>query len=111
MNALYHGIKGMADADKRVYLEMNAGDTVLFHPLLIHGSGANRTKGYRKAISCHYASSDCRYIDVKGTLQEDLANEVIQIAKARFSGEDVQVDYALIWRIRAQLVRGQRRSL
>ncbi|CAF3979392.1 unnamed protein product, partial [Rotaria sp. Silwood1] len=24
------------------------GDTVLFHPLLIHGSGTNRTSGFRK---------------------------------------------------------------
>ncbi len=76
------------------YLSMEAGDTVFFHPLLIHGrygvltfvtafrlfpifcriflsvqplsdppldSGANTTKGFRKAISCHYASSDCQY--------------------------------------------------
>ena len=79
----------------RRYLSMEAGDTVFFHPLLIHGryclfafvaafhlfpiicriflstqllsdpprdSGANTTKGFRKAISCHYASSDCQYI-------------------------------------------------
>lgn len=30
------------------------GDTVFFHPILIHGSGPNRTQGLRKAISCHY---------------------------------------------------------
>ena len=31
-----------------LHLEMSAGDTVLFHPLLIHGSGANKTAGFRK---------------------------------------------------------------
>ena len=61
----------------RVYLEMHPGDTVFFHPLLIHGSGANTTTGFRKAISCHYASSShCHYIDVKGTNQQLIADEV-----------------------------------
>ena len=113
MNALYHGITtGKQEAEKRVFLEMSAGDTVFFHPLLIHGSGANRTSGYRKAISCHYASArDCTYVDVKGTLQEELANEVIQIAMTRFKDADAQIDYSTIWRLRAQLVRGERVSL
>ena len=62
---------------------MEAGDTVFFHPLLIHGSGANRSKGFRKAISCHYAASECEYIDVAGTSQENIAEEVLAIAKRR----------------------------
>lgn len=36
-------------------------------------------QGFRKAISFHYAASECEYIDVKGTLQENIANEVEQI--------------------------------
>lgn len=28
---------------QRVYLSMDSGDTILFHPLLIHGSGPNNT--------------------------------------------------------------------
>jgi hypothetical protein len=28
--------------------EMESGDTVFFHPLLIHGSGMNRTEDFRK---------------------------------------------------------------
>lgn len=27
---------------------MEKGDTVFFHPLLIHGSGINKTSGFRK---------------------------------------------------------------
>jgi ectoine hydroxylase-related dioxygenase (phytanoyl-CoA dioxygenase family) len=33
---------------------LDLGDTVFFHPILIHGSGPNRTQGFRKAISTHY---------------------------------------------------------
>lgn len=109
-NAMYHGVKNLEGADKRVYLEMNTGDTVFFHPLLIHGSGANRSKGYRKAISCHYASSsDCKYVDVEGTGQEKIAKEAIEIARKRYNIEIT--DYATLWKFRAQLVRGERARL
>uniref|UniRef100_A0A0K0D0L2 phytanoyl-CoA dioxygenase n=1 Tax=Angiostrongylus cantonensis TaxID=6313 RepID=A0A0K0D0L2_ANGCA len=71
VNKAYHGIQNYDPSTPRLYVEMNAGDTVFFHPLLIHGSGANRTEGFRKAISCHYANDDlCRYIDVKNSPQE-----------------------------------------
>jgi ectoine hydroxylase-related dioxygenase (phytanoyl-CoA dioxygenase family) len=46
----------------RVHLEMEPGDTVFFHPLLLHGSGQNRTDGFRRAISAHYASAECRFL-------------------------------------------------
>ena len=86
---MYYGIQGLTDEDleKRVHLEMECGDTVLFHPLLIHGSGANRTKGFRKAISCHYAAAECQTIDVKGTIQEKLAEEVLDVARRKFQVE------------------------
>ncbi len=45
---MYHGIMDYDPSHPRVHLEMQAGDTVFFHPLLIHGSGRNRTKGFRK---------------------------------------------------------------
>lgn len=48
------------DLEARVHVEMDPGDTLLFHPLLIHGSGRNRTEDFRRAISIHYASRDCR---------------------------------------------------
>ena len=28
----------------------------------MHGSGRNTTSGFRRAISCHYAASDCEKI-------------------------------------------------
>ena len=51
VNKMYYGIPE-EEVDryysKLLHLEMNAGDTVLFHPLLIHGSGTNKTAGFRK---------------------------------------------------------------
>jgi len=94
---------------------MNAGDTVFFHPILIHGSGVNRSKGFRKAISCHYANGDlCKYVDLKGTTQEFTSNEIIAMAKKKFASygmTDVDVDFADIWRFRARAVNGSRGNL
>lgn len=42
-NTLYHGIYGYKHGPK-VDLVMDKGDTVFFHPLLLHGSGPNSTK-------------------------------------------------------------------
>ena len=87
---------------------MQAGDTVFFHPLLIHGSGANRTDGFRKAISCHYASSECEYIELMGSLQEGFKREVEAIAESKL-GEKLSVTD--IWRLKSRLVTGQRINL
>ncbi|XP_064486536.1 phytanoyl-CoA dioxygenase, peroxisomal-like isoform X2 [Ornithodoros turicata] len=107
VNKMYHGVKNLSEKEmqNRVYLEMEAGDTVFFHPILIHGSGANRTKGFRKAISCHYAASECEYIDIAGTPQEVIAKEVLEISRRRFPGLKLQ-SYADVWKLRARLVRG-----
>lgn len=67
VNKAYWGIKDLPKGLKLVYLNMEAGDTVFFHPLLFHGSGENKSQGYRKAISCHYGNSNCNYIDTTGT--------------------------------------------
>lgn len=62
VNFSYLGAQGVGRETERVHLEMEPGDLALFHPVLIHGSGHNRTTGFRKAISAHYASARCRYI-------------------------------------------------
>jgi ectoine hydroxylase-related dioxygenase (phytanoyl-CoA dioxygenase family) len=51
VNKMYYGIHDFDPNAPRVHLEMETGDTVFFHPLLIHGSGMNRTQGFRKV---HY---------------------------------------------------------
>jgi len=105
---MYYGIKGISAEVNRAHFEMNTGDTIFFHPLLIHGSGANRTKGFRKAISCHFAASECEYIDVRGTIQENLANEILEVARKK--GLEVD-DYRIVWQLRSQLVKGNKINL
>ncbi|XP_066284697.1 phytanoyl-CoA dioxygenase, peroxisomal-like [Branchiostoma lanceolatum] len=78
VNYLYHGILDFDEKSPRVHLEMEKGDTVFFHPLLIHGSGMNRTQGFRKAISGHYSQTDLTIIDVTGTVQEKAQREQIE---------------------------------
>jgi phytanoyl-CoA hydroxylase len=117
VNKAYHGIVDYDPNSPRLHVEMNAGDTVFFHPLLIHGSGTNRTEGFRKAISCHYANADlCKYVDVKGTTHETTSNEIIEIAKKRFAKrgidvKDLELDFADIWRVRARPLDGNRANL
>ena len=62
VNFAYFGVKGAGARRARVHLEMEPGDTVFFHPLLLHGSGRNRSPGFRRAISAHYASAACRFL-------------------------------------------------
>lgn len=79
---MYHGVKGYDDHPV-AELSMEKGDTVFFHPILIHGSGPNRTRGFRKAISCHYSCAEMKFIDIRGTSQENIAKEVEEVAKRR----------------------------
>ncbi|KAJ7329530.1 hypothetical protein JRQ81_015704 [Phrynocephalus forsythii] len=110
VNKMYHGVRDYDKSNPRVHLAMEKGDTVFFHPLLIHGSGMNKTDGFRKAISCHYASSDCHYIDVKGTSQENIEKEVTEIAKSKY-GIDSPITLKDAWVLRAHLVKGERINL
>ena len=56
-----HGFYGVeeVDLDQRVHVELDPGDTLLFHPLIVHGSGRNRSGEFRRAISIHYAAGSC----------------------------------------------------
>ncbi len=58
VNHGFYGINGV-DLDNRVHVELQPGDTLLFHPLLVHGSGTNKSDAFRRAISVHYAAADC----------------------------------------------------
>ncbi|XP_053319079.1 phytanoyl-CoA dioxygenase, peroxisomal [Spea bombifrons] len=110
VNKMYHGVRDYDPNTPRVHLVMEKGDTVFFHPLLIHGSGMNRTAGFRKAISCHYASADCHYIDVKGTSQENIEKEVAEIALKRY-GVETEIDFKDVWMVRGRIVHGIRTNL
>ncbi|XP_041058276.1 phytanoyl-CoA dioxygenase, peroxisomal [Carcharodon carcharias] len=110
VNKMYHGICDYEHNHPRVHLVMEKGDTVFFHPLLIHGSGTNRTEGFRKAISCHFASSECYYIDVKGTSQENIEQELLEIAHNKY-GVDADITMADVWNFKGRLVQGERLNL
>ena len=58
VNFAFYGVN-TDEAQNRVHVEMQPGDTLLFHPLIIHGSGHNRTQEFRRAISAHFASGNC----------------------------------------------------
>lgn len=111
-NKLYHGILNYTGDENHIYLDMNSGDTVFFHPLLYHGSGMNRTNIFRKSISCHYANSECKYVEIQGTTQENIGKEVAEIAKQKvnklFGSVEGFENITLqdTWRIRGKLVRG-----
>jgi len=113
VNRAYHGIQHLTEEDgkKMVHLEMEPGDTVFFHPLLIHGSGRNESKGYRKAISCHYAAAHCHFVEATGTIQEELAKELEDMAKGRMAklgAEGVVLSFHDIWRLKNRHVSGEK---
>lgn len=108
INKFYHGIQNLPSIDRWVNLEMQSGDTVFFHPLLIHGSGVNKSKRTRRAISCHYATVDYNVAD-DDPIQNTIRNEVLEYAKKKYP--DVDLTYADIWRVKSTLVRGIQSSL
>lgn len=110
VNKMYHGVQDFDPNSPRVHLVMEKGDTVFFHPILIHGSGMNRTAGFRKAISCHYASSDCHYIDVKGTTQETIEKEISEVARKVYGLEE-SINLKDAWMAKARCVQGERNNL
>ncbi|CAH1164529.1 unnamed protein product, partial [Phaedon cochleariae] len=105
---LYLGIQGM-DHLPRVNVIMEKGDTIFFHPLLFHGSGQNSTKGFRKAISCHYAASDCHYINVENTIQEGLAREVtaLLMKTMNFTSSNGISVFNEYFRLKSRIARGR----
>ncbi|XP_054273974.1 phytanoyl-CoA dioxygenase, peroxisomal-like isoform X2 [Macrosteles quadrilineatus] len=98
----FYGVKSQ-QKEPPVPLRMEKGDTVFLHPLLIHGSGPNRSKRFRKAISCHYAASECQVVDVKNTPQEQIAKELEATGERKHS---VSLDFQSIMKLRSVVVRG-----
>ncbi|XP_015121816.1 phytanoyl-CoA dioxygenase, peroxisomal [Diachasma alloeum] len=108
-NKMYFGIQDLSESIGWIDLEMEAGDTVFFHPLLIHGSGVNKSNRTRKAISCHYAAAECNYIEVTGTVQEKIEKEVLEITARRYPG--LQLSYQDYWRFKSTIARGLKCNL
>jgi phytanoyl-CoA hydroxylase len=79
---------------------VSAGDTIFFHPLLVHGSGPNLSSSYRRAVSCHYASSQVSPIDVRDTLQAHVAEEVLAMRR-------LTCQYIDVWRMKSRHIAGR----
>lgn len=58
VNYAFYGVRGHKRYQYK-HLELEPGDTVFFHPLLVHGSGRNTSQNFRRSISTHFASSEC----------------------------------------------------
>lgn len=109
VNKAYHGIQNMSekDGERMLHVEMDVGDTLFFHPLLVHGSGRNNSTRFRKAISCHYAATSCHYEDVSGSIQEDIAKEI----EAMAARKGVQLTFNDVWRLKSRLIQGKEGTL
>ncbi len=83
LNMAYFGVAEIGNQiEQRVHLEMAPGDTVFFHPVLLHGSGRNRTQGFRRAISAHYTA-----LDVEWMWKQDSAARKYRIVRGPRAGE------------------------
>ena len=85
LNGGYFGAANVDELMKeRVHLEMEPGDTVFFHPLLLHGSGRNRTQGFRRAISAHYTALD---VEWAWKIRESFQRRRYRIVRGERKGE------------------------
>ncbi|GMR47269.1 hypothetical protein PMAYCL1PPCAC_17464 [Pristionchus mayeri] len=116
-NKAFHGIKDFDLSLPRVHVEMDEGDTLFFHPLIHHGSGVNRTDGFRRAISCHYANDDlCHYSNEKNETQEEIDRDLMELFEKKTKRLGIKVDtsdldYSYTFRIRSRPVNGTKSNL
>ncbi|CAF0730499.1 unnamed protein product [Rotaria sordida] len=108
VNKLFYGIENFDPNREKQYVEMWEGDTIFFHPLLIHGSGTNRTSGFRKIITSHFADSSCYYIECED-FQKAMENEYLEIFRKRTGRQDATIQD--LWKHRSRLIQGKRINL
>ncbi|EGT37593.1 hypothetical protein CAEBREN_32163 [Caenorhabditis brenneri] len=115
VNTAYHGIKTYSPDLNMVHLEMDTGDTVFFHPLLIHGSGANRTNGYLKAITAHFANDDyCRYLPKDNPEMKFVVEDFEKLIEKYLSKKGIHetnITFHDFWSLKAKEVCGIRSNL
>ncbi|CAG9568762.1 unnamed protein product [Danaus chrysippus] len=76
---MYHGNLESVPCEPKVYVEMSPGDTVFFHPLIVHGSGENITQienqkvlsevGFEPTPSERTRTTHTRSVASKGNLE------------------------------------------
>jgi phytanoyl-CoA hydroxylase len=62
VNFGYFSAHGIGADERRIHFELEPGDTIFFHPHLLHGAGRNRTQGFRRSILTHYVDAKCEWI-------------------------------------------------
>eukprot|EP01084_Bolivina_argentea_P147850 258638_1 len=110
VNKGYHGIQYDGDINtllrQRIHLHMDEGDTVFFHPLLIHGSGANVTNKNRRSISVHYCNSKLVKFVKDGYVipQQSIIATEVEATLKKLTGKDIK--YKDYWKIKSRQVKG-----
>eukprot|EP01084_Bolivina_argentea_P292795 503468_1 len=93
---------------RRIHLDMNKGDTVYFHPLLIHGSSANLSNTCtRHAYITHYANSKVvgfdNYLDknINKHNVENMKNEI-----ATLGNRNTRFNRNMLWKVVSRQITG-----
>ena len=68
-----------------IHLDLKKGDCVFFHPLLVHGSGINRSNQCRKVMTCFYSSANYQISDKEYIEQNELFSEWLKMMKNRYN--------------------------
>jgi len=56
-----------------------------------------------QAISCHYASSYCEYIEVEGASHENIAEEVMELARKKLARIKFDPNITITFQVRYML--------
>jgi phytanoyl-CoA hydroxylase len=76
---------------------------IFFHSKLVHGSGRNLSKRFRRAISCHYVSAACA---MTAPVQGDIQDELVDMAKKK--GFDVTMNQ--LWQFRSRFIENNTKA-
>jgi len=116
-NAVWRGTEDYAVQEgkgqrKLLFAEMGKGDTIFFHPEIIHGSGFNTTQACRKSITVHYASARSRYFPLQQFFgaHDYISHEVMTSLRRVKAGDvtDTMARQANIdnWKFTSRLIAG-----
>ncbi|XP_070111444.1 phytanoyl-CoA dioxygenase, peroxisomal-like isoform X2 [Equus caballus] len=85
VNGIFHGIEDDDENNDQVHLVVEKGDTVFFHPLLIHGSGRNKTQGFQKVCMNSTAFSKDEWVRNKNVKIYKHLKDLWLLSKLAFS--------------------------
>ena len=115
VNTMYYAISKndyKKYARNRIHLNMKCGDTVFFHPYLIHGSSANLSNNTRRSMCVHFASTTkCNFMTEKHFVEKcdyvapDYCQTLEWILKRKYNlSNSGVIDY---WRLKSRVIKGE----